>query len=124
MRGEGLGDEGFVVPDLIGADVVSVSGVDESHTGVQRGMDGGDGASLIRPAFDRHRHSPQPNGADLDRADTASLHGDVSLSWNLEPGTWNLVPHAVAAARALSNVPPAHNLRPIEENEAIQRPGF
>jgi hypothetical protein len=41
-------------------------------------MDGADRTVLVRPPLDRHRHPAETDGADLDLADTSSLH-DYSL---------------------------------------------
>ena len=74
VGGQGPGDQGLVVADLVGADVVGVGGVDEGDAGVERGVDGGDGAGLLGSALDRHRHAAESEGADLGVADLALVH--------------------------------------------------
>jgi hypothetical protein len=65
------------VANLVGADVVSVGGVDQGDPGVQRGMDGVDGPGLVGPALNRHRHAAESDSSDLGVADLTHLHGGL-----------------------------------------------
>jgi hypothetical protein len=56
VSGQGLGDQPFVVTGLAGVHVIRIRGVDERDACVKGRVDGPDGAVLLGPALDRHRH--------------------------------------------------------------------
>ncbi len=74
VGGQSPGDEPLVVPGLRGFEVIGIGRVDQRDPGVQGGMDGGDGALLLRPALDRHGHPAQADGADRDAVDGPRAH--------------------------------------------------
>ena len=73
-RSQRLGDEALVVAHLVGVQVVGVGGVDQRHAGVQRRVDGREGAVAVGTALDRHGHAAQADRGDGPVADVSCLH--------------------------------------------------
>jgi hypothetical protein len=82
--GQGLGDQALAMAEVGLVAAVGVGRVDQGHAGVQGGVDGPDRAGLVGPAGQRHRHLAEPDGADLEPAETAGGQGGhrwVAPSW-------------------------------------------
>ncbi len=54
--GQRAGDQTLVVADFVGVPVVGVRGVEQGDTGVDRGVQGGEGGPGVGASLHRERH--------------------------------------------------------------------